>query len=334
MKIIITGGAGFIGHHIVEHLLKNTDWDIVVLDKLTYASNGLERLRNINVFDEDRVRIFTTDLNEPISDGIRKEIGDVDYILNLASESHVDNSILDPIPFIKNNVSLVLNMLEYAKTLKTLKKFIQFSTDEVFGTAGKKVKYKEGDRFNPSNPYASSKASQEAIAMAYANTYGIPIIITNTMNVIGERQHQEKFVPLVIKNILDSRVIHIHSNKNKTKAGTRFYIHARNVADALLFIINNTDEVLSKDDATLGKFNIVGEKEIDNLTLAKKIAGILGMELKYELTDFHSSRPGHDLRYALDGSKLEKLGWKPPSDFYTSLRKTVEWTVNHKKEWL
>ena len=148
-KLCLTGAFGFVGAHFVEHFLKNTDWDIVVLDKLSYATNGFDRLRDINIFDEKRVKIFVVDLNLPLSDGVKKEIGEVDYIVNLASESHVDNSIKDPVNFIKNNVNLVLNMLEWARELKELKKFIQFSTDECYGTAPEGVNYKEGDRANP-----------------------------------------------------------------------------------------------------------------------------------------------------------------------------------------
>jgi len=334
-KIVFTGGAGFVGHHIVEHFLKETDWEIIVLDKLTYASSGFDRLRDINCFNEERVKIFTCDLNKPLSVGVRKEIGEVDYIINLASESHVDNSITDPVNFINNNINLVINMLEWARTLKNLKKFIQFSTDEVYGTAPENVDYKEGDRFNPGNPYSASKASQECIAMAYKNTYGLPVVITNTMNVIGERQHPEKFVPLCIRKILNGEVITIHADKTKTKAGTRFYIHARNVAKAIHFILLETDEEMDKIDAEKGKFNIVGEKELDNLTLAKMIAEILGKELKYEMTDFHSQRPGHDLRYALDGSKLKRLGFEFSKSLEESLESTVKWSIKEENsKWL
>ena len=334
-KIVFTGAAGFIGSHMIESFLKNTDWDIIVLDKLTYASMGFDRLKDIECFDEKRVKVFTTDLNEPISVGVAKEIGEVDYIVNLASESHVDNSITDPVNFIKNNINLVLNMLEWARTLKTLKKFIQFSTDEVYGTAPEGVDYKEGDRFNAGNPYSASKASQESIARAYSNTFGIPIVITNTMNVIGERQHPEKYVPLCIRKILNGETITIHANKDKTKAGTRFYIHARNVAKAVHFILTETDELLDNIDATKGKFNIVGEKELDNLELAQMIADYLGKELEYEMVDFHSSRPGHDLRYALDGSKLKKLGFEFPKTLEESLYKTIDWTIKPEhSQWL
>jgi len=326
-KLLCTGGAGFIGSHFVEHFLKETDWDIIVLDKLNYASMGFDRLRDIDVFDDKRVKIFTADLNLPLSEGLIDEIGEVDYVINLASESHVDNSIEHPVPFIQNNVNLMLNILEWART-KQLKKFVQFSTDEVYSTAPEGVDYKEGDRHNPGNPYSASKSAQEAICRAYANTYGSPIIITNTMNVIGERQHPEKFVPLVINKVLKGEKVLIHADKTKTKAGTRFYIHARNVAKAVHFLLN-TDEKLDKIDAEKGQFNIVGEKEIDNLSLAKMIAEIVGKPLNYELVDFHSSRPGHDLRYSLSGEKMYNMGFRFPKNLKESLTKTIDWYLKN-----
>jgi dTDP-glucose 4,6-dehydratase len=334
MKLLCTGGCGFVGSHVVEHFLKNTDWEIIVIDKLNYASNGFDRLRDINCFDDKRVKIFPIDLQEPISIGVKQEIGEVDYILNLASESHVDNSIKDPVNFILNNVKLTLNILEYAREVKP-KKFIQFSTDEVMGPAPEDVKYKEGDRHNPTNPYSASKSAQEAICSAYANTYGLPIVVTNGMNFIGERQHKEKFVPICIRKILTGETIQIHSNSDRTKAGSRFYIHCRNAAKALQFILENTNETLDKLDASKGRFNIVGEKETDNLTFARMIAGIVGKELKYELVDFHGSRPGHDLRYALDGNKLKKQGFKYPLKLEESLKKTVLWYLKEENQrWL
>jgi len=334
-KIVITGGCGFIGSHFCEHFLKETDWEIIVLDKLNYASFGFDRLRDINVFDENRIKIFSVDLQEPLSEGVKKEIGEVDYIVNLASESHVDNSIADPVPFILNNVKLVLNMLEWARELKTLKKFCHFSTDESMGVAPKGINYSEGSRHNPSNPYAASKAAQEDICRAYAHTYKLPIVITNTMNVIGERQHPEKFVPLVIRKVLLGEKVLIHSNPKKTKAGSRFYIHARNAAKAVHFILTETNEFLDKTDASKGQFNIVGEKEIDNLTLAKFIADVVGKPLNYEMVDFHGSRPGHDLRYALDGSKLKSMGFSYPKTLEQSLTKTIKWYLEEKnKKWL
>lgn len=335
MKIVITGGAGFVGSHIVEHFLKNTDWEIIVLDKLNYASNGFDRLRDINCFDEKRVKIFTIDLQKKLTSGVKKEIGQVDYILNLASESHVDKSISHPTEFTLNNVKLMLNMLEWARGMKDLKKFIQFSTDEVYGTAPEDVNYKEGDRHNAGNPYSASKDAQEAICRAYANTYGTPLNITNAMNIIGERQHPEKFVPLCIRKILNDEVIKVHANPELTKSGTRHYLHARNIAQAIEFILTKTDEKLNKIDASKGQWNIVGDVEIANSDLALMIAKILGKEAKIELINFHESRPGHDLRYALDGTKLKNAGFNYPKSFEETLKKVVEWYLkDENKKWL
>ncbi len=333
-KIVCTGGCGFVGSHIVEHFLKETDWDIVVLDKLSYASQGYDRLRDINCFDEKRVQIFAVDLQKPLSEGVKREIGKVDYIINMASESHVDNSISDPVNFIKNNVNLVLNMLEWAREIKP-EKFIQFGTDEVFGVAPKDIDYKEGDRYNPSNPYSASKAAQDVIAVSYANTFNVPVNITNAMNIFGERQHPEKFIPLCIRKILNGETITIHSDPELKNAGTRFYLHARNIAKAIHFILEETDEKLDKLDATKGKWNIVGEREISNLELADMIAKILDRPLLYEMVNFHESRPGHDLRYGLDGNKLEKAGFQYPKTLEESLAKTINWYLRKEnKKWL
>ena len=332
-KVILTGANGFVGHHILEHFLKKTDWEIYCLDKLSYASSGHDRIRDINVFNDERVKIFTTDLSLPFQEGLIKELGDIEYIFHVAADSHVDNSISDPVPFVQNNIDSTLHILEYARSLPNLKKFIYFSTDEVYGSAPIGKNYKEGERFNCGNPYSASKGAAECICQSYANTYKMPIIITNTMNVIGERQHPEKFVPKVINKVLNNETVTIHSNKEKTEAGSRFDIHARNIADALLHILENCDETLDNYDASKGRFNIVGEKETDNLQLAQLIADILGKELKYEMVDFHSQRPGHDLRYALDGEKMKKLGWNHPVSFEQSLESTIKWSLD-RDEWL
>lgn len=322
--ILLTGGAGFAGHHVVEHILKNTDHDIVVLDKLTYASNGLDRLREIKALGHSRLKVLAADFNQPISVGVKREIGNPQFIIHMGAETHVDNSIANPGPFVIANVVGTMQMLNYAKEVQP-ETFVYFSTDEVFGPAPKGVFFKEDDRYNSTNPYAASKAGGEQLAMAYATTYGLNVLVTHTMNLFGERQNKEKFIPLVIHKILNHEIVTIHADKTKTKAGQRHYIHCRNMADALLFLLGKS----WKRD----KVNIVGEKEVDNLTLAQMIAAFVGQPLFYEMVDFHSSRPGHDLRYALDGSKLEGLGWKQPKNFEESLRKTVEWTLAH-PEWL
>lgn len=239
----------------------------------------------------------------------------------MAAESHVDNSISMPVPFTMNNVDNTLTMLEYARNLPDLKHFFYFSTDEVFGPALGEKLFTEDERHKPTNPYSASKSAAEVICQGYENTYKIPLIITNLMNVFGERQHPEKFIPKCINHVLNGEKIYIHSYPDLKRAGTRFYIHARNVAAAILFLM---------DHAKIGeKYNITGEQEVDNLTLAQFVAKVVGKPLIYELTDCHSDRPGHDLRYGLDGSKMRKMGWKLPVDFWQSLEKTIRWTMEN-----
>ena len=326
MNILITGGCGFIGHHFVEHVYKSTDWNIIIIDRLSYASNGFERLRDTETLNDTRVKVFTYDLILPLSEGLIKEIGEIDYIVHMAAETHVDNSIKNPQLFLDNNIKSTYNLLEYARNyLPNLKIFFYFSTDEVFGPALGKTLYKEWDRHKPTNPYSASKSAAEQICIAYENTYKVPLMIVNVMNAFGERQHVEKFIPLCIKKLLNDEKIFIHSYPDRVKSGTRFYIHSRNIAAAVLFLIKN---------GTIGeKYNIKGEKEVSNLEMAQKIATIMNKHLDYEMVDFHSKRPGHDLRYGLDGAKLFNMGFRLPIDFNESLKKTVLWTLKNQK-WL
>jgi len=323
--VLITGGCGFIGHHFVEHVFKNTDWNIIIIDKLNYASFGFERLRDIGIHNHPRVKTITWDLIQPFSEGILQEIKSPNFIVHMAAETHVDNSISYPVEFINNNVQSTVNLLEFARNCKNLEIFFYFSTDEVFGSAPDGVSYKEWDCHHPTNPYSASKSASEMICLGYENTYKIPLMIVNVMNAFGERQHVEKFIPKVIKKVLNDETVYIHSYPDKKRAGSRFYIHSRNIAAAVLFLIKN---------GKLGeKYNVVGEKEVDNLEMAQTIAKLIGKELKYEMVDFHSTRPGHDHRYALDGEKLFSMGWKLPFSFEDSIKKTVEWTLKNQK-WL
>lgn len=333
-KIIVTGGAGFIGHHIVEHFLKNSDDKIYVFDRLSYSSSGFDRLRDIEVFDacRDRVTIFTLDVSQPVPSGVFNEVKDATHILHLAAESHVDNSILDPIKFITSNVLGTAHIMNMARQLDNLELFIYFSTDEVFGPAPDNYAYKEWDRYQSSNPYAAAKAGGEELVVAYHNTYKLPAIITHCMNVIGERQHHEKYIPICIRKIFLGETVTIHSHPDKKRAGSRFYIHARNVANAVNFLL---DKYKIGGVRTGDKFNIVGEKELDNLQVAQLIAGFVGKELKYEMLDFHSARPGHDLRYALDGSKMAELGWTPAVSLEDSLKRVTDWSLQAEhKHWV
>ena len=338
-RVIVTGAAGFIGHHLVDYLLKHTEWDIVIIDKLSYSSKGMQRLIDINALNNPRVRLYTFDLITPLSEGITRDLQDVTYILHLAAETHVDNSIADPAHCIQNNVMSTTYLLEFARTLPNLKLFLYFSTDEVVGSALSpttktpevhankhfKIMYQEYDRHFPTNPYAASKSASEQVCNAYHNTYKLPLIITNVMNVYGIRQYIEKFIPLCIKKIQQDEPILIHSYPGCKHTGSRFYIEASKVADAIMFIVNHGE---------IGdRYNITGEKEVTNLEIAQKIATILNKPLKYELTDNHSKRPGFDTRYCLDGSKLLNMGWDLNPNFDANLEQVVKWTLEH-PEWL
>ena len=215
MKVIVTGGCGFVGHHVIEHFLKTTDWEIITFDKLSYASRGLDRVRDINAFDDKRVSFFSLDFTREISEGIVGLCKDVDYILHLGAETHVDNSISDPKSFVYANVVGTFNMLEFARQCEDLKAFVYFSTDEVFGPAPKGVEYKEWDRYNSTNPYSATKAGGEELVLSYMNTYGVKGFITHCMNIFGERQHPEKFIPLCIRKIEKGEKVYIHGTADK-----------------------------------------------------------------------------------------------------------------------
>ena len=327
-KIIITGGCGFIGHHVVEHFSRTTDCDLVVIDKLSYASLGYDRLRDTGVID--RVQVFATDLVNGIPEGVVYELGNrIEFIVHMAAETHVDNSIKDPVPFIRNNVESTISILEYTRNLLKsgcdLKRFFYFSTDEVYGPALGTTVFDEWDRHKPTNPYSASKSAAENICISYENTYKIPLMIVNVMNAFGERQHPEKFIPKCIRKILAGETVHVHSYPDKRRAGTRFYIHARNIAAAVGFLL---------EKGSVGeKYNITGEKEVDNLELATFIAKVCQKPLIYEMVNHHADRPGHDLRYGLSGAKMAKMGWVPPYGFEASLTKSIKWTLQN-RHWL
>ncbi len=335
-KVLITGGAGFIAHHLVSQILKNTDWSIVSIDRLDYSGN-LNRLHDIlkdfSIEDQKRVKVVFHDLKAEINPMIIADIGRIDFILHLAAGSHVDRSIDYPLEFIMDNVVGTCNILNYARALDSLERFVYFSTDEVFGPAPIGINYKENDRYNSTNPYSASKAGAEELAIAFENTYNMPVYITHTMNVFGQRQHPEKFIPMCIKKIRDGERITIHSDPSKTIPGSRHYIHAEDVSDAVIFLLKKP---LIKENnwggAKCPKFNIVGAEELNNLQLAQIIADTQNKELIYEMVDFHSARPGHDLRYSLDGEKMKEMGWVP-SNIRERIQQVVKWTLDNKR-WL
>ncbi|MDO8743333.1 MAG: GDP-mannose 4,6-dehydratase, partial [Candidatus Azambacteria bacterium] len=256
-----------------------------------------------------------------------KLIGKLDYCIHFAAESHVDRSLKDSIPFIMSNVLGTANLLEYFKHYQPECKTLIFSTDEVFGSAPEGVYFKENDSFKPSNPYAASKAGEEMIAYSFAHAFELPISIVRSMNIIGERQHPEKFLPKTIKAILNNQKVILHG-RSKNDVASRCWIHARNVASALLFLLPKAER---------GEFyHIVGE-EWTVLKVGDSICQVLKnrnlQDGEIEFVEYPIERPGYDKRYALSGEKLAKMGWQPPVDLEESLKKTVKWTLEHPK-WL
>lgn len=328
-RVLLTGAGGFFGSHLLRHLMVNTDWEFVCPCSWTHKGTP-ERLENaINGLDKSRVTVITHDLTAPFTDITKKRIGKIDIILNIASNSHVNRSIDVPGEFVIGNTLLTYNLLEYAREIKP-ELFLQFSTDEVYGVAPEGVNHKEWSSIVPSNPYSASKACQEAIAISYWRTYNVPVVITNTMNLFGETQDAEKYTAMLTKQIYNGDKVTIHGSEGNI--GSRFYIHARNAADAVFHIIKNLPATLYDEGKNLlpDRYNIVGDIELNNLELAELVAKILNKPLKYELVDFHKGRPGHDRRYALDGAKLKATGWEAPMPFEESLKKSIDWTLNNK----
>lgn len=390
--ILITGAAGFVGAHMVEHLLKNTQDNIIGLDCLNYSGTW-DRLRDVSiklsgkeiqqgmndgyyesttdVYSHPRFKSVTYNFVQPFEKNHIRELRDVTHILHMGAESHVDGSIADPTKFLMSNTLGTLNVLQLARELPNLELFLYFSTDEVFGPAPMELKgdpigvgkelwapegspngthnrvfrrgYSENDRHDPKNPYAASKSAAEQFVVSFANTYGLPCVITRQMNIFGERQHPEKFIPLCIKRAIEGGEIQVHGTPDLRQAGLRHYIHARNVADAHLFLLNAKPWAYRMVLKDVPSYHIVGEAEVDNMTLAKTIneyTGILGEQMKihcvgatFKMINFHESRPGHDLRYALDGSKMSGLGWKPPKTFHESMKQNIKWYLEN-MNWL
>lgn len=331
-RVLLTGASGFFGSHLLRHLLVNTDWEFVCICSWTHKGTP-ERVENaIAGHDRNRVEIITHDLEAPLTEYTKKRLGKIDYILNVASNSHVNRSIDNPREFVIGNTLLAFNMLELAREIKP-EVFLQFSTDEVYGVAPEGVNHPEWAPIIPSNPYSASKAAQEATAISYWRTYNIPVIITNTMNLFGETQDSEKYTAQLINKIEKGEKVLVHGSDHDI--GSRFYLHARNGADAVLFILKNLPPRLYDEGKNLlpDRYNIVGDAEIDNLSLAQLVAAMMNKDLDYELVDFHKGRPGHDRRYALDGTKLKGLGWSAPLGFEESLQSTINWTLKNRK-WL
>ncbi len=332
--LLLTGISGSIGCHFFAHIMHHTDFNVIGITSFRHKGEADRITAMLDPHPDwaPRLKLISHDLFGPFSERTKEKMGKVDYIINLASLSDVQASIEDPVTFIQNNVWSTLNMLEYAREAKP-EVFIQFSTDEVYGPCEEGHRFEEWSPILPSNPYSASKAAQEAIAISYWRTYNVPLIITNTVNNFGEYQQASKFPVIVQKKVAKGEVVPIHGKEGEE--GTRYYMHSRNAADAVLFILKNTTphshipNAVDKPD----RYNITSDDKLSNLEMAQEIAEAMGKELEYEYVDHHSTRPGHDRHYSLSGEKLKTLGWNQPHSFKESLKNTVEWQTEH-NEWI
>ncbi|HLC99956.1 dTDP-glucose 4,6-dehydratase [Candidatus Kaiserbacteria bacterium RIFCSPHIGHO2_01_FULL_48_10] len=313
MKILITGGAGFMGSNAVRYFLKTyPDIQIVNLDKLTYAGN-LENLKDIE--NDSRYRFVKGDIaDEKIVD---EAVQGVDAIINYAAETHVDRSILEPRAFIVTDVLGTHTLLEAAKK-HGIKKYIQISTDEVFGSIAK-GKFKETSPFEPNSPYAASKAGGDHLCRAYFQTYGVPTIVTHSCNFFGPYQYPEKLIPLFITNLIEGKKVPVYGDGQQVREWIFTEDHCRAV-----------DVILHKGIA--GEvYNIGTGAEITNLEITKLLLQGLGRD--ESSIDYVKDRPGHDRRYAINSGKLRKLGWKPITSFEQGLAKTIAWYRENESWW-
>jgi dTDP-glucose 4,6-dehydratase len=323
--VLITGAAGFIGSHVARHFAeKYPDWRISVIERLNYAS-ALERLAPL----AERLRVVLHDLRAPISDHVRTQLGGIDMVFHLAAETHVDRSCVDPTSFVESNIIGTFNLLEFCRLYQPrLQMMFMISTDEVYGPAPIGIDHTEEFPHRPSNVYSATKAAAEDLCYAYEHSMGVPVIITCTMNNIGIHQNGEKYVPRVIAKLLAGDIIAVHGTPDDV--GSRKYLHAMDHANALDFLIANGRRG--------ERYNVVGAEEVSNLDVVYRVAGILRefgheVEPRVKFVQFHLSRPGHDRRYSLDGTKMAALGWTPPTTFDNTLRKVVRWSLDH-REWL
>ena len=327
LRILITGGMGFIGSNFLMKMIKEyPENDYINLDKLTYAANplSLEGVRdkpNYNFVKGDIARY------EEVEKVFNKY--ELDVVVHFAAESHVDRSILGPAEFIQSNIVGTFNLLEGCRNFwgdnKEGKLFHHVSTDEVYGSLGKKGLFTETTSYDPSSPYSASKAASDHLVRAYHRTYGLPITITNCSNNYGPYQFPEKLIPVMVLNCIEGKPLPIYGQG----CNVRDWLYVEDHCDAIWTVIQN--------GKVAETYNVGGNNEWKNIDIVNKICEILAEELDRDSQDFKNlitfvkDRPGHDLRYALDASKIEtELNWRPHETFETGLRKTIKWYLNNK----
>lgn len=315
VKILITGGAGFIGSNFVRYMLDtHPDYELLNLDSLTYCGN-LENLRGVE--ENPSYTFIKGDIND--KDLVFDVVEDVDYIVNFAAESHVDRSIDDPAIFVKSNVMGTQVLLDAALNLG-VEKYIQISTDEVYGTLGEEGYFTETTPLAPNSPYSASKAAADLMVRAYHETFKLPINITRCSNNYGPYQFPEKLIPLMISNALEDKALPVYGDG----LHVRDWLHVHDHCTAIDLVLHQ-----GRDG---GVYNIGGNNEKQNMELVKLILKIL--DKPESLITSVEDRKGHDRRYAIDSSKIQKeLGWKPKYTFETGITETIQWYLDH-QDWL
>lgn len=314
-SILVTGGCGFIGSNFVRYMLSKYPYRIVNFDKLTYAGN-LENLKDIA--SDERYTFVKGDIATKVD--VEKVFdSDINTVVNFAAESHVDRSILDPDAFIQTNINGTFNLLEEAKK-RGVQRFIQISTDEVYGSLGKEGKFTESTPLAPNSPYSASKTSADMLAMAYYKTYGMPVLITRCSNNYGPYQFPEKLIPLIITNALENKELPVYGDG----MNVRDWIHVLDHVAAI-------DAVLHKGEIG-AVYNIGGENERTNIEIVKLILNALGKP--ESLIKYVTDRPGHDRRYAIDSTKIKReLGYDTSYDFKKGMEDTVAWYLDNRDWW-